>query len=132
MCLRKKKKSCTKIIIKKKVGEWLFFQWRNSLFLMSTIWQENFNGNGFSSKNVWKNRLDTVYIYFIHLIFFLVILRCFRIGKWFMKVFIVFFEMFVGGLKNEFLGTHPDFSITMVVTGFWATVEDVSPVVFFE
>ena len=49
-----------------------------------------------------------------------------------MKVFIVYFEMFVGGLKNEFLGTHLDFSITMVVTGFWATVEDVSPVVFFE
>jgi hypothetical protein len=41
--------------------------------------------------------------------------------------------MFVGdnGLKNGFLGT-PNFSVTMMVTGFWATVEDVSPVIFFE
>jgi len=76
----------------------------------------------------WTQFAFILFTWFI----FLVILRCFRIGKWFMKVFIVFFEMFVGGLKNEFLGTHLDFSITMVVTGFWATVEDMSPVVFFE
>jgi len=53
-----------------------------------------------------------------------------------MKVFIVFFEMFVGdnGLKNEFLGTSSNFSVTMMVTRFWATVEveNVSPIVFFE
>ena len=66
MCLRRKKKLHKNNKIEK-VGEWLFFQ---SLFLMSIIWQKNFNGNGFSSKNIWKNRLDTVYIYFIHLIYF--------------------------------------------------------------